>query len=924
VWSQSQVPLLFVTLPHEIRIYNTYHPPTIQLDEVFDEKPRLLKKLEGLTDELTARQKINTQLLENNHYQRIYLETGAFWNTTDGRQIKYKTRADHKLLAGMEHMRRLLTQSGLSNQQAYALLGRSIFIRYLEDRGVLDFAWIEKLSNGQATCYQDVLPNHALTYHLFEKLSHQFNGDLFPIEPLEKENVTEKHLEILQRFLSRTNLETGQLSFWSFNFEYIPIELISNIYDTFLEEQRSSGTYYTPLILADFLLEETLGADIIQADMTILDPACGSGIFLVGAYRRLIQAWREQHGKPSPEALIKILQHSLFGIDKKTEAVRIAAFSLYLEILNHLSNTQIKETSFKFPPLQGKNLFTYDFFQAEVDQLFSKHKFNRIIGNMPWGRSTLTTYAEKWLEENKHIVGGKQAAPAFMLRIPEFCHPDGEIALLAPTKSTILVNSETHQTFRDNFFSSYHVRAVVNFSALVYELFSKAISPAVAVFYTPNPPDNSNKLIYAVPKPSSLSKYGKAIILDSTEIKFLDRQELLTNPHLWKIALWGNVRDAVLIEQLMEFPTLAQKKDKFDWKIKEGFIAQYKGSDENEAVWLQEMPLVETTQFTSYFVKPSSSVKDKIFHRHRVQEIYQAPLTLIHRSKCQSSYLAEGHVAYKNKITGVVGHKEQESILKWLVACVNSSLTLYYYFLTSTSWAVERGTIIHKEYTTLPFLIPDENNPKFQKLLNHFNQLTNLLKQDTLFFNAEKEQKQADHEAAINQLVFELYNLHPIEQQLVKDTLEYSLEFFNWAKRKNRKPQGAKPVQPPEVPMLKKYAQVFIQAATSFLQIKEQSLKATIYKNGAPLTIITFEFIPLTSAEAQSIDVIDKAKPMQNKLKQLDNLLLKQKTPSMYIRRHVRIYDGEQVSLVRPSEQRFWTQSQARTDADSFLAELFS
>jgi len=63
---------------------------------------------------------------------------------------------------------------------------------------------------------------------------------------------------------------------------------------------------------------------------------------------------------------------------------------------------------------------------------------------------------------------------------------------------------------------------------------------------------------------------------------------------------------------------------------------------------------------------------------------------------------------------------------------------------------------------------------------------------------------------------------------------------------------------------------------------------------------------------------------MRKKLRELDNLLVEQQTPSIYIRRHVRIYDNNQVSLVRPSEQRFWTRSQALADADAFLAELAS
>ena len=505
VWSESKSPLLFVTLPHEIRVYNGYESTPLANEEL-DIPSRLLQKLTGLTDHLTARQQIRRQLVDN-HYERIYLETGAFWDTKEGRRINVQRRADRQLLDGMGQMRKQLTEIGLSNHLAYTLLGRSIFIRYLEDREVLTSDWIAKATSFAADSYRDALTNRLTTYQLFEQLSHRFNGDLFPVEAAEKA-VNQEHLTLLLRFLNRENLETGQLSFLPFDFAYIPIELISHIYDTFIENQRASGAYYTPLLLADFVLEETMGDDIIQPEMTVLDPACGSGIFLVGAYRRLIQAWQRAKGEVTPAALHQILQESIFGIDKNAEAVRIAAFSLYLEILNHLTNKQIQDETFRFPSLQKSNLLVSDFFQEEmVDSFFAHRRFDRIVGNMPWGKGTLTEPAAQWLENHSYRVGGKQAAPAFMLRVPQFCKDEGEIALLAPAKSTILVTSDTHRSFREEFFSRYDVRAVVNFAALVYELFPGASSPAVAFFYSTQQPNFARKLIYGVPKPSSLSQH---------------------------------------------------------------------------------------------------------------------------------------------------------------------------------------------------------------------------------------------------------------------------------------------------------------------------------------------------------------------------------------------------------------------------------
>ncbi len=918
VWSQSKAPLLFVTLPHEIRVYNGYEP-TPKPQEPFDTQDRLLKHLDALTDHLTAQREIRSRLVDN-HYQRIYLETGAFWDTTEGQRVHYEGRADRHLVEGMKQMRKLLMDQGLANRVAYTLLGRSVFIRYLEDRKILTADWVSAMTDGQACSYLEALGDRSVAYLLFERIEQRFNGDLFPIEQEEQE-VNNSHLELLYSFLSGTNLATGQLSLWPYNFEYIPIELISNIYDTFLEERRSSGAYYTPLLLADFILEETMGNDVVRPDMTVLDPACGSGIFLVGAYRRLIQAWRRQNGDPTAQDLKRILENSIFGMDKESEAVRIAAFSLYLEILNHLSNEQIGASSFQFPSLNRKNLICRDFFDEQVDTALGHQRFDRVVGNMPWGQGTLTTKAGKWLENHQYVVGGRQAAPAFMLRVPAFCKPEGEIALLAPAKSTIHVTSERHQIFRKQFFTTWDVRAVVNFAAMRHELFQGAVGPAVAVFYTPNAPNYDKKLIYGVPKPSSLSQHLKAIVLDTTEIKFLDRQELLEHPELWKVALWGTHRDAALIERLGAFATLRDQSKILKWKIREGFIDRYEKGKQNEASWLQGMPFVSTRKFTPYWVNPVDTVQDHLFHRCRTKDVYQAPLVLVHRSKCQAAF-SDQDTAFRDTISSITGSPGQETILKWLVCLINSPLARYYQFLTSTRWAVERANPLHIEYADMPFLVPDQDDPDFRQLIRHFDFIVQLVNQkDVLWSSAHKDEIEK-HKTAINTLVFKLFNLHPVEQQLVQDMLEYGIEFFNWSKRRTRRPRGAKPVQEPGTEMLQAYADVFVRTVTSLLKIKNQTLNATVYKNGAPLTVASFEFV--RRQDARPVCVITESDAMHTRLQELNEQVLEQKTPSMYLRRHTRVYDGNLVSLVRPSEQRFWTQSQARADADAFLAELLS
>ena len=921
IWSQSKAPLLFITLPHEIRIYNCYEPTPAPGNEL-DSSSRLLQHITNLSDQLTAQRKIRAELVQANHYERIYLETGEFWNTESGKKINHQNRADRHLIDGMAYMRKTLISAGLSNHIAYTLLGRSIFIRYLEDRGALLPSMTKTMTDGKASSYQEALKNRSTAYKLFRSLSERFNGDLFPVEDDEKK-VTDEHLELLFRFLQGDNLDTGQFSLWPFNFEFVPIELISHIYDTFIEDQRSSGAYYTPLLLADFVLEETMGDDVIQHTMTCLDPACGSGIFLVGAYRRLIQAWKRSHkGYLRPETLSHILQKQIFGIDKHREAVRIAAFSLYLEILNHLTNVQIQNENFQFPPLLSRNLISSDFFSEFIDKKFNSIKFDRVIGNMPWGRGTISKETKDWLSRNKLTVGGKQAAPAFMLRAPQFSKEAGEIAFIAPAKSTILVTSKPHQQFRNNFFSTYSVRAVVNFSALVYDLFQGAISPAVAVFYGPESQDFDEKLIYATPKPSPLFHHIKAILLDLTEIKFLDKREVRDNPNLWKIAMWGTPRDAALLQRFSAEPTLDEQAQKLGLQISEGYSIKQKRGKPTEARWLTGLPLLPTDKFNRWIVRTSGTVNDVLFERPRQRKVYKAPLVLIHHSKCSAAYKQSGHVAYKNKISGVVGKKGQEQILKWLMAYVNSPFVKYYHFLTSTSWAVERNTIIQGEYKRMPFPIPETTDPNFKELLSLIDRLFNSIQAEETFFVEQKNLELKKLEGEINLLVYKLLGIHHTEQQLITDMLMYNVEFSRWANHTKRGVRELISVRRPDISILKDYADTFSRAVSSVLKIKQQALSATVYNNGAPLTVVSFSFTGVKNE--RKVEIITQPDSMRRKLRELDDLLVEQRTPSMYMRRHVRIYDGNQISLVRPSERRFWTQTQARVDADSFLADLAS
>ena len=184
-----------------------------------------------------------------------------------------------------------------------------------------------------------------------------FNGDLFPVERDEEEAVLETHLRLLRLFLDGYDMRrypTPQARLWPYSFETIPIELISSIYEMFAHETnpraaRSASIHYTRLSLVEVML--SLAMQGMTHTAKILDPACGSGVFLVEAFRQLARL-REKHYRRAltREELHELLTSQIFGMDTDRQAVYVAAFSLYLALLELDPDPQPPD-ALKFPRL---------------------------------------------------------------------------------------------------------------------------------------------------------------------------------------------------------------------------------------------------------------------------------------------------------------------------------------------------------------------------------------------------------------------------------------------------------------------------------------------------------------------------------------------------------------------------------------------
>ena len=346
LWNQGIATLLVVVSPENVYVYSGLAYPAKDQEKI-DEGNRLVEILNITADALELRQFI----------QRV--ETGQIYR--DKREcFKPDRMVDRYLLENLGKARDLLYDcGGLYYSEIHRLIGRIIFTCYLHDREIINGDMFSEAGATNVSTLRDLLnnydPEHAkrILYNLFELLQEYFNGSMFDDATIEeKSKISKNHIEIIRRFLNGEELSTGQLTFgfWVYDFKIIPIEAISAIYEDFLsaesvEGQKNIGAYYTPKHLAEMVVDiATENWDSLM-DKKILDPACGSGIFLVIIFNRIAEEWR--HRNPNVKnikrarALIEILQNQLCGIDVKETACKIACFSLYLALLDQLKPRDI-------------------------------------------------------------------------------------------------------------------------------------------------------------------------------------------------------------------------------------------------------------------------------------------------------------------------------------------------------------------------------------------------------------------------------------------------------------------------------------------------------------------------------------------------------------------------------------------------------
>lgn len=550
-----------------------------------------------------------------------------------------------------------------------------------------------------------------------------------------------RHIQKVASVFHGDDPESGQMSldFKAYDFEHIPIETLSMVYQQFLhaeEKGRGQGAYYTPIHLVNFILDELDKKRPFQKGMRTFDPACGSGAFLVQCYRRLIE--RELGKNPEkrlqPSELRYLMTNYIYGMDVDEDACGVTELSLILTLLDYVDPPDLEKPGYKkftLPALRNRNIFfcKNGFFEpnSEWEKNRPRDGFDWIVGNPPWKRLK-TSELEKgdkvaldWIQENKQQfpTSDNQIAEAFAWEATQYLSNQGLVGLLLPAATLF----KTHATkFRQQFFSRMDVWCVVNFSNLRHLLFQGSANPAAAFFYSVSQEGNdhmsSHIVTFAPFAVNQLSRYGVdnrkreklwSVLVNADEIREISRMDAASGHNQpWKLAMWGSVRDKYLLKTLEKrFPSLFEFREKHELNIHPGL--ELDDREANRPV--EPLPVVigknrldmdrlrECGRIFSFPEDALNTVKASEAYVRKGRgaiplKICYPPHIIVDQARRFAVFSTEFIVVPPRQI-GIAGSASNVSLLKALTLYLSSDIALYHQFLSSSFWGVERD-ISHK------------------------------------------------------------------------------------------------------------------------------------------------------------------------------------------------------------------------------------
>jgi len=941
-WNFSRTPLLVTLEPHQIRVWTCCESPLSDDDESGPE-------MRDLRSDPSTSISLDQQAAQALHW--VELITGRFFERHEDR-FQRDFCADRLLLNNLMHLHSILVdKQGLPEDVCHDLLARTIFIQFLIDRkdstghSALSPAKFAALHAegilSQAYGNLGELFNHYEdSYALFRWLNERFNGDLFPGKGRdpeaeweeERKDVKENHLRTLATFLSgKMELPKFQGLLWRhYRFDVIPLEFISSIYEEFVTRRKATkkkpaGTVYTPPHLVDYILDGVLPWNDKAWDLRILDPACGSGVFLVKAFQRLIWRWKKAHNrKPSAADLRRILTQNIFGVDCDPHAVRVASFSLYLAMCDEI-DPRCYWTQVNFPPLRDKTIVAADFFRENIPG-FRAHEeagaFDLVVGNAPWGRDSVGDSDLSLWTKAGWKVANNDIGPMFLPKAAALAALHGQVSMLQ--SSGVLSNtSGTAVRFRRKFFTSFRVCDITNLSVLRFGLYRGAVGPSCVITFSPQKP-NGSPLQYLAPKELKTIDDDLRIVIEPTDVHLVNPDDATEDPTIWATLTWGGTRELAMLRRFRGHANLKSLESQGILKSCRGIVRGDRGRRDQEIVGRR---ILEDRRFppgTFLFLQASSlpENEDPFVHNFGNDDCrsgptdysaFELPQLVIKQGWQAESKRFEAAIV-KSWDRGVICSqsytschlaKEAPGVLEAGCLVLNSSFATFFLLLTSGRMAHYIPTATVGDVMRVPLPTPDPH------LLDGLTEL-----------------KEVDARVRI------AFDLTDIEWALVEDLFQYTLPDFKGDESSPGRLSTRDSAKGES--FLRRYCEQCFRVLKGGFGA-DKRISATVFSEAEQ---------PYLSTRLVSIHLDDHADgeirvqrisstDLRDRLAELDEILSGRNggpsSGALHIRT-ARVYDHVQqqnrrvptVYLLKPDRRRYWTRSASMRDADAIAGDIMT
>lgn len=564
LWSNCNIPVFIVIENTKIKFFDSRKPVSIQSNGNVYTKEVASIDLNDISQYANILEKYSAEKFIN----------GSFWESEEAHNnYLYGKTAYNNLIDKLKVLRKDYKKSSKISARLFDyVIIISTLIKFLEENGVDsngdNLAGKFFQESVQCGSFIEILEQKKLV-DILEKLSTKFNGGIFNLVDEDKNALKVADLSQIITFFDTKVDSKNQLVLWDmYSFKHIPVELISNIYEEFLPIE-DKGAVYTPHYLVNFLIDECISIPTINNSVSYnkktIDVSCGSGIFLVNYFKRLVEIYKIDKyykSKYLPEkmditTLQKILEDNIFGIDINKNAVELTKFSLQLALCQMLSPKQIW-TELTFQDLGKKNIIQSDFFDFITNEKVDKN-FDLVIGNPPFNPPPKSDGSEYKNSDYFNEVVEKHKIKPYSIK-------DSNVALLFLQLSTKLLKKESgllcliqpalpllhkkdNEGFRQELFFNHNVLQIIDFTTLRRILFPSATIPTCAIFIE-NSKKKNDEITHVVIRRTNPSKERLYFEIDTYDVHSVKRENAFSN-YCWKSNLFGGYRLFNLVNRII-------------------------------------------------------------------------------------------------------------------------------------------------------------------------------------------------------------------------------------------------------------------------------------------------------------------------------------------------------------------------------------